>query len=57
VCSSDLVLDGQPVMPAMHDGQPAFEVVRVIMEVQAAHNAATCPVSASRAAAAAGAAA
>ena len=51
------VLDGQPVMPALHEGQPAFEVVRVIMEVQAAHNAATCPVSASRAAAAAGAAA
>lgn len=41
-------LDGQPVPPAMHDGQPAFEVARLTMAVQAAHTAASCPVATAR---------
>lgn len=35
-------LDGQPVQPAQRDGQPAFEVVRVMLEAQAQHAAAVC---------------
>lgn len=43
------VFDGQPVTPAMHDGQPAYEVVRLLMELQSAHTAASCSTGAAAA--------
>jgi len=39
------VLDEQAVAPAMQDGQPVFEVARLVMEMQTAHAAANCPLA------------
>ena len=46
-------LDGQAVPPAVQDGQPVFAVARLMIEMQAAHAAAACPVATARQSAAA----
>ncbi|WP_293389019.1 NAD(P)/FAD-dependent oxidoreductase [Nevskia sp.] len=42
------VLDGHPVPPVLHDGQPVFEVERLTLAAQAVHTAASCPVAPTR---------
>ena len=38
-------LDGEPVPPALHQGQPVFEVARLMAALQASHAADACAIS------------
>ena len=39
------LLDGEPVPPALHQGQPVFEVARLMAALQASHAADACAIS------------